>query len=62
MAGKGQLLPNHDPAMIGWNAPIPVVRRVASIRLGSTLIGRSGLRQRIVEVGREPDIRRRACR
>jgi hypothetical protein len=24
-AGMGQLLPNDDPAMIGWNAPIPVL-------------------------------------
>jgi hypothetical protein len=23
---SGQLLPNHDPAMIGWNAPIPAIR------------------------------------
>jgi hypothetical protein len=27
MAEKGQLLPDHDPAMIGWNAPKAVVRR-----------------------------------
>jgi hypothetical protein len=32
----GQLLPNDDPAMIGWNAPIAVTRRAGVEPLSST--------------------------
>jgi len=39
MAGVGQLLPNDDPAMIGWNAPIPDLPALASGRGGSTRSG-----------------------
>jgi len=27
MAAMGQFLPDHDPAMIDWNAPFPDTRR-----------------------------------
>ena len=28
MTALGQLLPDRNPAMIGWNAPLPVVRQL----------------------------------
>jgi hypothetical protein len=33
----GQLLPDHDPAMIDWNAPIPLPVDLATDWAGSTL-------------------------
>jgi hypothetical protein len=32
-----QLLPNQDPAMIGWDAPIPDLAGLTSEQQGSTL-------------------------
>jgi len=44
----GQLLPDDDPAMIGWNAPIAVLRCSHAEWRGSTLTRPSRRRQQTV--------------
>jgi hypothetical protein len=50
MSLKGQLLPDHVPAMIGWNAPFPAVALMFAGSVKNRLRQRDGFKRNIIQV------------